>query len=78
MALLGKEARKIMNRSWKMISRGWERDREKNQGDPTTWWDRVTGKWILFLRGSVSRSWRKRSKDRSNQEAGRRVKGACF
>jgi hypothetical protein len=27
--LLGKEARKIGNRSWKMITRGWERDREE-------------------------------------------------
>lgn len=51
----------------------------KNQGDPTAWWDHVTGKWIFFLRGSVSRSWKNRSKEMSIKEkAGHGVKGACF
>lgn len=32
--LLGKEARKIGNRSWKMILRGWEKDRAKTKAIP--------------------------------------------
>lgn len=51
----------------------------KNQEDPTARWDHVTGKWIFFLRGSVSRSWKNRIKKMSHKEkAGHGVKEACF